>query len=274
MRTVPLTASIGVELQDVDLSQPFDDQEIATIRDAFDHGLVLVRGQQLADEDQDRFVATLGQLHTFRWGSTVEYMSNVIEDNPSPAGRGPLLFHNDGAHQPHVSAGTCLYAQDVSSTSPPTAFADSVRAYEGLPEEIRQEIDALHAFNMFDSTVAQAVQKRMRLAAYPEGADLSHVRATVHPVVVTVPHTGKKALFVNELNTSHIVEYGPYSRAGEELLQTLFAALYDESNRYYHHYRNHDLVLFNNLAVQHARTGWIDRNPRTLRRLVLKTLNW
>lgn len=272
---VPITGSIGIELQDLDMSRPFDEDEVAVLREAFDTGgVLLVRGQRLRDEDQDRFVTTLGQLHTFRWGTTVEYLSNVIEDNPSLAGSRRLLFHNDGAYRDDVAAGTCLYAQDVSPTSPPTAFANTVRAYERLSDELKARIEGLHAYNMFDPRDEDAEQKRVRLADYGPDDDLSPILATEHPVVITVPHTGQKALFVNEFNTSHLVEYGPDSAEGEALLQELFAAIYAEDNVYTHHYENDDLVLFNNLTVQHARTGQIDANPRTLRRLVLKTLNW
>lgn len=275
MNPIPLSSGIGVELTDVDLGRPLSAEEVEVLRDAFDtRGVVLVRGQELADEDQDRFVQALGELHMFRWGTTVEYLSNVMENNPSLAGARRLLFHNDGAYRENPAAGTCLYAQDVSPTSPPTAFADSARAYDSLPDEVKAEIEGLHVFNMFDPRHADAEQQRMRLTSYPEGADVSELQSAVHPVVITVAHSGRKALFVNEFNSSHIVEYGPDSDEGEALLQTLFAALYEDANTYLHHYENHDLVLFNNLAVQHARTGQVDHNPRTLRRLVLKSLNW
>ena len=275
MKAVPLTDSIGVELQDLDMSKPFEPDEVAVLREAFDRGgVILVRGQKLRDEDQDRFVTTLGALHTFRWGTQVEYLSNVIKDNPSLAGSRRLLFHNDGAYRETVASGTCLYAQDVSPTSPPTAFANTVRAYANLPQEIKDQIEGLHACNAFDMSEIDAEQKRVRLADYPEGADLSSIQSFEHPVVITVPHTGEKALFVNEFNTSHIVEYGVDSEQGEQLIQTLFAAIYAENNIYTHAYRNDDLVLFNNWAVQHARTGQVDHNPRTLRRLVLESLNW
>ncbi|MFF3573907.1 TauD/TfdA dioxygenase family protein [Nocardia jiangxiensis] len=275
MKAVTITDNVGVELQDLDLSKPFDADEIRILRGAFDTGgVVLVRGQKLRDEDHDRFVTSLGDLHTFRWGSTVEYLSNVMKDNPSLAGSRRLLFHNDGAYRGNIASGTSLYAQDVSPTSPPTAFASTVRAYENLSDELKARIENLHAYNMFDPRDLDAEQKRVMLVDYPDGADLSPIQSAVHPVVTVVPHTGKKALFVNEFNTSHIVEYGPGSEEGEDLLQTLFAALYKEENIYTHHYENDDLVLFNNLAVQHARTGQIDRNPRTLRRLVLQSLNW
>jgi taurine dioxygenase len=276
MKSIPLTDHFGVELQDFSVSQPLDADELHVLRDAFDQGVVLVRGQEISNEDHDRFVELLGELHTFPWGTKVEYMSNVIPNNPSISGTRRLLFHTDGVYGETVAPGTCLYAQDVSATSPPTAFANCVRAYENLSADIKAKIADLHAFNTFDLSQAERDEdpSRLRLADHPEAATLAHVKTAVHPVVITVPHTGKKALFVNEFNSSHIVEYGPQSEEGEELLQTLFRALYEETNIYTHQYVNHDLVIWNNLSTQHARTARIDRNPRTFRRLVLKQINW
>ena len=171
MKAVPLSDSIGVELRDVDMSRAWGGEEVGVLREAFDRGgVVVVRGQRLRDEDQDRFVSqALGRLHTFRWGTQVEYLSNVIEDNPSLAGSRRLLFHNDGAYRDTIAAGTCLYAQDVSPTSPPTAFANTVRAYANLPEQVKEQIADLHACNAFDMNEVDAEQKRVRLPTTPRG---------------------------------------------------------------------------------------------------------
>ncbi|MEV0184616.1 TauD/TfdA family dioxygenase [Streptomyces sp. NPDC050625] len=275
MKTVPVTNYVGLEVQDLDLSKPFSDQELADLREAFDTGgFLLLRDQKLEDAHHDNFVKALGDLHTFRWGTQVEYLSNVLKDNPSLAVNGRLKFHNDGAYRDDIAFGTSLYAQDVSPTSPPTAFANSVRAYESLPEEIKEKIENLHGYNMFDTNADNNEQVRMMLVDYPDGENTPGLQHAIHPVVNVVPHTGKKALFVNEFNTSHLVEYGPGSEEGEELIQLLFQALYNDANVYEHNWTNGDLVLFNNLSVQHARTGRIDHNPRTLRRLVLNKLSW
>lgn len=276
MKAIPLTDHFGVELQDFDASQPLDDEDLATLRDAFDQGVVLVRGQKISDEEQDRFIESLGELHTFPWGTKAEYMSNVIPDNPSPFGVRRLLFHIDGVYGEHVAPGTCLYAQEVSPTSPPTVFADSARAYEVLGDDVKERIADLHGFNTFDVAAAERDEDpvRYRVADHPDAADHPRLRTAVHPVVIDVPHTDKKALFVNEFNSSHIVEYGAESDEGEELLQELFRALYDEDNLHTIYYENGDLVIWNNLAVQHARPSRVDRNPRTFRRLVLSSLNW
>jgi len=275
MKTAPLTGHFGAELLDFPITGPLGADELQALRDAFDTGVVIARGQELRDEEHDEFAGALGSLHTFPWGGKAEYMSNVLPNNPSPFGSRRLLFHTDGIYGESVAPGTCLYAQEVSPTSPPTVFADCVHAYDSLSQDIKSQLAGLHGYNTFD--VAEAHKDtppaRYRLADHP-GENLDQVRTAVHPVVISVPHTGKQALFVNEFNTSHIVEYGPDSEAGEELLQTLFSALYDSANTYTHHYADHDVVIWNNLAVQHARPSRIDRNPRTFRRLVISSLNW
>jgi len=80
-----------------------------------------------------------------------------------------------------------------------------MRAYDLLSDEVKHRIEGLHGFNTFDVSAAQT--------------DVD-------------PHR----LLVNEFNTSHFVELDPTSEEGEDLLQTRFAALYDASNVYFHHY--------------------------------------
>ncbi len=276
MRATPLTDHFGVELHGFSIADLDTAEGIAQLREAFDSGFVLIRRQSFSDAEHDRLVTTLGELHRFPSGNTFEFMSNVVEEEHNIAGTRRLLFHNDGVYGKHVAPGTCLYAIEVTETSPPTAFADTVRAYERLPDDLRAAVDNLHGFNTFNVTAAIQDQdpSRYRIADHPTPPDGVQLKTAVHPAVIDVPHTGRKALFVSEFNTSHFEELGPDSEKGEELLQSLFAALYDDGNLYTHHYEVGDLIIWNNLSTQHARVGRIDRNPRTFRRLVITSLNW
>jgi taurine dioxygenase len=276
MRAIPLTDHFGIELQEFSIADLETEEGTAQLRDAFDSGLVLIRGQSLSDTEHDRLATSLGKLHRFPSGETFEYMSNVVEEEHNIAGTRRLLFHNDGAYGEHVAPGTCLYAIEVSQTSPPTAFADTVRAYEKLPDDVRKAVDELRGFNTFNLTAALEDEdpSRYRIADHPKPPEGVQLKTAVHPAVIEVPHTGSEALFVSEFNTSHFVELGPDSQEGEELLQSLFDVLYDDDNVYTHHYEVGDLVIWNNLSTQHARVGRIDRNPRTFRRLVVTALDW
>jgi taurine dioxygenase len=52
----------------------------------------------------------------------------------------------------------------------------------------------------------------------------------------------------------------------DALLEELFAVLYDPAHIYDHHWRAGDLVIWDNLAVQHARAAF-GTAPRTLQRV-------
>jgi taurine dioxygenase len=275
MEILPIEGNVGAELRDVDLSRPLSEEDITTFRRAFtEHLVVLVRGQQLEGEDHDRFVKYLGPLEQFDNGAYVQFMTNQLVENAAEAGGGRLLFHNDGAYREHPRAGTSLHALNVSPTSPPTSFANGVRAYESLPADLQEQISKLNAVHILDLDDPYQESNRVREADFPAGRTLADVRHASHPLVVTIPHSGRKALFVSEFYTSHIVEMGPTSDEGEDLLQRLFATLYAPDNIYAHHYHNGDLVIWDNLGVQHARSGSVDSNPRHLRRLVLHSVNW
>jgi taurine dioxygenase len=108
---------------------------------------------------------------------------------------------------------------EVSPTSSPTAFANTVRAYENLPADFRRTLDGLHCFNTFNLTAALQDEEpsRYRMADHPEPAEGIQLKTAVHPAVITVPHTGRKAIFVSEFNASpeptRARPRGPFCRA-------------------------------------------------------------
>ena len=274
MEIVPLEGNVGAELRDVDLTQPLDKGELAAVRQAYsDHLLLVARGQRLQGEDHDRFVTYLGPLETFDNGARVQFMTNKKVENAAEAGSARLLFHNDGAYREQPRAGTSLYALEVSPTSPPTSFANGVRAYERLSPDLRDKIAELTAFHLLDLEDPYGESNRQRVTELRPGRSLDDVRHATHPLVITLPHSGRRALFVSEFYTSHIVEFGAGSEEGEALLQRLFVALYAEDNVHSHHYEDGDLVVWDNLGMQHARSGAVDANPRHLRRLVLRSVD-
>jgi taurine dioxygenase len=62
-RLRPLAPQIGVEVQDIDLSQALDENSFRTIeQDWFDHGVLLFRNQQLSEDQQVDFARRFGEL--------------------------------------------------------------------------------------------------------------------------------------------------------------------------------------------------------------------
>ena len=70
--------------------------------------------------------------------------------------------------------------------------------------------------------------------------------------------------------TREIVELPPDE--SEALLEELFAHLYDPAHTVQHEWRNGDLVAWDNMAIQHARSDVRTDGPtRTLRKVVAPT---
>jgi taurine dioxygenase len=146
----------------------------------------------------------------------------------------------------------------VPDTGGQTIFVNSVRAYERLPDALKQRIATLHARHVYDPRNDYGM-RRFRLADVPDGL------TAVHPVVLTHPTTRRPLLFVNELMTDSIVELDPDQ--SEELLHELFAAFDDPAIVYHHRWQVGDLVVWDNLALQHGRTEIPVGARRSLRRI-------
>ena len=102
MRVVPLSEALGAELVDFDIGRPCSDAEQAELRELFStHHLLLVRGQDVAAEDQSRFVGCFGPLHTRADGMKETYVTNITaEGEPAPrTGTARLIWHQDGTYQ-------------------------------------------------------------------------------------------------------------------------------------------------------------------------------
>ncbi|MBW8785218.1 MAG: TauD/TfdA family dioxygenase, partial [Novosphingobium sp.] len=87
---------------------------------------------------------------------------------------------------------------------------------------------------------------------------------TVHPVVRTQEGTGRPYLFVNENMTACII--GLSEADSDALLSELFSYLYVDVAVYDHDWRRGDLVVWDNMALQHAR-GAVGEGARTLQRV-------
>jgi alpha-ketoglutarate-dependent taurine dioxygenase len=89
--------------------------------------------------------------------------------------------------------------------------------------------------------------------------------STVTPIERRHPRTGETILYICEQMTQEVVGVDPDE--SERLLEQLFLHMYDPANRLDHHWRRGDLVVWDNLAIQHARPNVLTEGPpRTLRK--------
>ena len=263
---------LGVEILDVDLSSPLEDDTIRFLRQEFDErGLLLFRDVDI-DRPYQCYLSEILMGHdpptreeaeagAARQGNFT--ISNKEPDAAAPFGR--LLFHCDGMWSGEPFEVLSLYATDVRPPVVPTTFASSMYAWETLPRDLRSRVEGLHAEHV---TGPEFIHERRRTAF---GEELSqgyreYQPTSTLPVVYQHPRTGRTMLLVMQGMTNEIVELD--SEASEDLLEELFEHLYDPRSTYNHEWRNGDLIMWDNIAVQHGRPNVTLEGPaRTFRKV-------
>jgi taurine dioxygenase len=267
----PLSPSFGVEVRGLDLTEPPD----ATTRDqlcaAFDeYGVLVFRSLTL-----DRWMQTLltemvrGEryLSVEKIAADAErqstfYISNRIEDAAAPFGR--LMWHSDGMWSEHPFDVISLYGEAVEPPVPPTRFASTARAWETLPSPLRERVRHVSAVQV------PGPENFAHRRGDDEGDLVQPVRdkdySVTTPVARQHPRNGRTLLFVSQQMTSHID--GIPTEESEHLLEALFEHMYAADNVLEHEWSEGDLVVWDNLACQHARPDvQIDSSVRTLRKV-------
>ena len=257
----PLTQALGAEVLGVDLSREQPPAVMEQIARAWERYAMLVfRDQQLAPDDQRRFVSFFGEFQAPRAGprkgEDTMFIGNVEVDGlPSDLPNGEMWFHQDGCYTEKPTKQSFLYALEIPSQGGNTKFASTARAYAQLPAELRERLlDYEIRFN-FDYTSVV----RTETFTGPQ---------YTHPIVIAHPLTGVPLLFCNRLTADAIV--GLPQAESDALIAQLCDELEREDNVVEHVWRVGDLVIWDNLATAHARTDFDSRERRLLRRMTTR----
>ncbi|MDB5594391.1 MAG: hypothetical protein JWM36_1352 [Hyphomicrobiales bacterium] len=267
--SIPLSPALGAEITGVDLRQPLDEETVRAVKRIWNEWLViLLRGQDIGEEDQVRFAQYFGPLnqskkqraHHNAANPAVMWISNIRENGKLVGALpdGEMNFHTDQSHQETPCSGTMLHALEVPSSGGNTLFANCYTAYETLPDEIKAKLEGRMATHGYDYDNAST----QRGTVLHEG-----VPHATHPVVRTHPDTGRRSLYVNRLMTLRIEGMEPSES------DDLLAFLFDHAERpefvYEHVWTPHDLLLWDNRCTLHARTDFSAAERRLMRRVTI-----
>ena len=268
-----LDAPIGAEVKGLDLREALEPETRDRILKAwYDRQVLVFRDQVLEPEDQVAFTKQLGDTGMPRLPSQavreilpelppeVMIVSNVRVDG-KPLGLphdGEMWFHSDMCYAEVPHTATLLYAVDLPSKGGDTLFADMYAAHERLRPELRMKLKESLALQVHD-------YKRTDRPA--RDLDQSKIGNYAHPVFITHPETGRKALYVNRLMTARIEGFD--EMVSDQILDELFNVSEDPSIIYAHCWCPGDLVMWDNRCVNHARTDYPAEERRLLRRTTI-----
>lgn len=259
LQTRRLSPALGVEVLDLDLSRPLTGEVERELIELFErHHLLLLRNQTIEEDDQVRVAELFGPLS--RRSPAMQKAKMALVSNSRPGGilgDGELYFHSDNTFFRVPLKAIGLYAIEVPDEGGDTLFSNCAQVYEALPERLKQRLEGLSSYQLFD--YAGDYSKRSR-----EETALPEAPRAMHPLVWTDPATGRKVLFLSEHTTVRINELD--EAEGEALIAELRDWIADPRFVYRHVWRPGDLLLWDNVTLQHARQPFDPAKPRTLRR--------
>jgi taurine dioxygenase len=259
-----LSPAFGAEVLGLDPHIPLDAETCQTLRKLFDERKLLV----FRDLDIDvAFQTYLSGVLIGQDGAAGEpgaplreYMvSNKEPGAGAPFGR--LLFHSDMMWRTDISQLLSLYGVEVEQPAAPTMFVSTGYAWKTLPDDLRARVEGRFAEHGQDATYQDRA-----------GGDTDVLTATFKdderlklPIGHRHPRTGETLLYVCPQMTLGITDMP--TKESEALLEDLFKHLYRPEFVVEHHWRKGDLVLWDNIALQHARPNVQAGGPtRTLRK--------
>ena len=271
LEVIPLTPHIGAEIRGIDLHDTLGEETIRDIHKAWlDHLVLVFRGQRFSQEDLIRATGYFGEIGSlsrpqqyFPKGyakllPNIMLISNIRENGETIGALpdGEMNFHHDMIHAELPHNGTLLYSVEIPSYGGDTLFASGYAAYDTLDPTIRDRLEGRKALNHYSYGTTIRGDTSNAVEAFGEA---------VHPVFRTHDETGRKAIYVDRLMSTKVIDM-PRAESDE-----LLNAVFDHSERrefvYRHVWRVGDLLVWDNRCSAHAR----DDFPSDQRRLMWRT---
>jgi len=243
----PFGMEIGIRLE-WPLPEGFE-QRIVELFDR--HKLLVFRNQQLAESDQVKLLENFGRV----LGSHGEYREISTDGG---LGSGPLTWHSDLAFTEEPFKVISLHAVAVNDGQSYTDFVNGADTAAALPADLKAKVADREAMTMI------APIQTHRTVGYDSSDEMPH---QLRPLIIPHPRTGEPVLYISNMQTARIM--GMDREESDATLDALFAELYRDDRIYRHRWNNGDIVIWDNIALQHSRGDLTGMTPRRLQRIVV-----
>lgn len=242
----PLQPTIGAEVSGFRMDGDVPPETVAEIRQALlDWKVIFFRDQDVSVAEHVAFGRLFGDLevHPFAPKEYAEHPEVLAIKHDASSKRGENNWHSDVTWRLEPSLGSILRCRVCPPLGGDTLFADMYAAYDGLPDEVKEQVDGRFARHSFQQSFGRAMDDATRARFAEEYPD------PIHPVIRTHPETGRKGIYVNSAFTVEILDMEP--EESRRLLELLYrqAAIPEHQVRF--RWAVDSVAFWDNRAVQH-----------------------
>ena len=253
----PLSPIIGAEISGVDISKPLGNQTYQELHDALmKHQVIFFRDQEMTLDEHKAFGRHFGELHIHPSAKAPEGHPEIITihaDEKSKVVAG-MKWHSDVSCDAEPPMGSILHLRQVPESGGDTLFASMYAAYDALSDEMKSFLGGLKAWHSSEKRHKARYGHR---GALRDGQDT--YPTALQPIIRTHPVSGKKALFVNTVFTTHIE--GLNKPESDAILAMLYAHIATPEFQCRFRWRDNSVAFWDNRCTQH-RALW-DYFPET-----------
>jgi taurine dioxygenase len=264
-----LSPVLGAAIAGLDLRNPLSEGTRQAVYEAFIRYHVLCfRDQHLDPDQQIAFTQQFGTLerHVASNRSSINPLIHMVTNlgaDGKPSGKvASTQWHSDKSFRPQPSLATILHALVMPPQGGETCFANMIAAYEALDPAEQAALAGVRVVHSWELS-----QARAGFQVPPE--EIADAPPMSHPLVRTIPETGRKALFMGE--RAVFLEGFP-EEEGRARLEALTAHAIQERFVYRHKWAPGDLLMWDNRCLLHRANPNFDaaRFPRVLQRTCLR----
>ena len=270
MEIRPISGALGAEIFGVDLAAGVNDETFDQIRGAFlDHGVIVVRDQNLTPEQHLAAARRFGKINVNRFFTPVDGHPEVAEVRKEPDQKRNIgsKWHTDHSYDDVPALGSMIYALEVPPAGGDTLFANMSLAYETLSDGMKTLLSTLEAVHSSRHVFGPGYKANPDVSDRFRNAEQA-VQDAVHPVVIRHPDTGLKVLYVNPTFTVRFNDWT--EEESKPLLDYLYAHAAKPEFSCRVQWREGSLGLWDNRATWHMALNDYPGHRRLMHRVTIE----
>lgn len=182
------------------------------------------------------------------------------------AGGDDVAWHSDQTYQLRPATGAMLHGVEVPAQGGDMYWADQYAAWERLPSDVQNLIAG--RTGTYRYAKRYAALNALELKDQAKANVMLGLPDAHHPLVLTHPQTGRKALYADPTTLVSIDGLTPEENA--RVLPLLFEEGGHESLTYRHKVRNGDVMVWDNGCTMHRRDPISLEQPRLMKRTTFR----
>ena len=267
----PQSTALGAVISGIDLSKEPSKRAMAELEDAFGrYSVIFFRDQNLTPQQHIAMAERWGAINVNRFFNPLDgypQIAQVIKEANQKENIGGT-WHTDHSYDLIPAMGSMLYAREVPTVGGDTLFSSMYLAYQALSEDMKKMLADLKAWHSSRHAFGYSVTDSEH---FEDGRLANPGQATqdaLHPVVITHPLTGRKALYVN---ADFTVRFDGWTvEESQPILDLLYAHGARQEFTCRFHWEPGSIAFWDNRATWHYAMNDYQGHRRIMHRITLE----